>query len=121
MVYIVRRRSEPPFYRQSPPYMAIRPFYIFSNPPFIWPPPPPFLYFFLPLPFWQDFSNNITSLKYQINTKIKSCGKVISSFLENQKTMLHAFFTNNTFISNTGSGLSKNSNNPKYQKESREK
>ena len=41
------------------------------------PPPPP-----LPFPhFWQDFSDNITSMIYWIKTKINSCGKVISSFL----------------------------------------
>ena len=43
---------------------------------------PPFLYF-LPNPtFWQDFSDNIAPLKHEMNTQINSCGKVISSLLE---------------------------------------
>ena len=32
--------------------------------------------------FWQDFSDNINSVKCQIDTKINSCDKVISLFLE---------------------------------------
>ena len=53
--------------------------------------PPPLIYpLRTPRP-WQDASDNIAPLKYQINTKINSCGKVISSFLEDQKTTLYAF------------------------------
>ena len=50
---------------------------------------PPFIFFQTPC-FWQDFSDNIAPMKYQINTKINSCGKVIFSFLEDLKTTLNA-------------------------------
>ena len=58
---------------------------------------PRFLYFFHHLPhfpasyFIQDISDNIAPLKYS--------SKAISSFY--QKTRLHTFFVNNTFIRNT--------------------
>ena len=43
---------------------------------------PPFLSFFRSLCFWQDLFDNIAPMKYQINAKINSCGKVIYSFSE---------------------------------------
>ena len=54
-------------------------------------PSPPFYIFPEPPTFWQDFSDNIVSLKYQINTKIKSCDKVISSVLEDYKHQMLTF------------------------------
>ena len=53
------------------------------------------------LPIWSSpfFPGNIARLKYWINTKVNSCSKVFSSFLEEEKTTLHAFFVSNTFIS----------------------
>ena len=44
---------------------------------------PPFYIFFQTLHFWQDFYINIAPMKYRINTKRNSFGKIISSFLEN--------------------------------------
>ena len=58
---------EPSFYRHSPNMVPpTHPFYIFSE-----------------CPYWQNLSNNIIPLKYQMKTKINSCSKVISSFLQN--------------------------------------
>ena len=37
------------------------------------------------------FFNNITPMKYGANTKLTSWGKVISSYLEDYKTMIHTF------------------------------
>ena len=47
------------------------------------------------------FFGKIAPMKYIINTKINSSGKVISSCLEDYKTMLHDFFICNTFIYDT--------------------
>ena len=54
------------------------------------PPPPPPSYMAISL--WQDFSSNIINIitvRYWINTKITSYGKVT-----------HVFFINNTFVNN---------------------
>ena len=60
---------------------------------------PPFYLFLNPPPFARLF-DNIIPIKYWINTKISSCDIVISSILEDYKTMLHAFLYKNT-LSNT--------------------
>ena len=72
----------PPFYRQ-PPYRAIPPMYVFSRPP-----------------TFENvcFFNNIASMKYRVNAKISSCYFFMFRRLQ---TMLHGFFINYTFISNT--------------------
>ena len=62
-------------------YMAIRPFLSFSE----------------PSGFGETFFGNIAPVKYHINRKINSCGKVISPFLEDQKITLHAFFNKQHF------------------------
>ena len=56
--------------------------------------------------FWNltllTFSGKIATMKYQINKKINSWGKVISSSLEDYKiTCLTCLFISNTFTSNT--------------------
>ena len=49
--------------------------------------------------FWQHFFDNITPMKYGINTKINAWGKVVSSCLESYKKILLDFlFITNTFI-----------------------
>ena len=68
---IVCRGFEPPSKdNPAPPIWPSSPFLIFPN---------------ASLPFWQDFYDNISPLKYQINTKTNSCGKVISLFLRTRK------------------------------------
>ena len=53
---------------------------------------PPFLSLFGTLHFWQYFFGMSAPMKYQQNTEIQSCGKVISSCLEEDyEAMLHAF------------------------------
>ena len=61
-----------------------------------------------PSPFFMIFPNHLLLTTFfwqycpnenQIDTKTNSGGKVISSCLENYKTMLHVFLTSNTFIS----------------------
>ena len=65
---IAYRRFEHPFYREPyPPYMAT------------------LLYIFFPTPYFWRFLNNITPMKYGINTKINPWGKVISSCLADSK------------------------------------
>ena len=59
------RRFEPPVLQTTLPYMAIQPFIFFRT-----------------HHFWEGISIYIASMKYQINTKINSCGKIISSFLK---------------------------------------
>ena len=86
------QKVETSFYRQ--PLQRTSPLYLFLNPL-----------------FWQNFLNNITPTKYQINTEINSWDKVISSFLE---TTLYSFFYKQHF-------LIQNNNNFKYQKKSKEK
>ena len=76
---VVCRRSEPLFYRKPPLYGY-----------------PPFLYFFQTHCFWQDFSGYIAPMKYQINTKINSCGKVIFSFSEDFKATFNIKNLKNT-------------------------
>ena len=78
-IYVVCRRSEPLFYRKPPLYGY-----------------PPFLYFFQTHCFWQDFSGYIAPMKYQINTKINSCGKVIFSFSEDFKATFNIKNLKNT-------------------------
>ena len=72
--------------------------------PLLWATPlydhSPFLSFFWTPCFWQQFFDNVTPMKYRINIKINSCGKVISSSVEDKKTALHDFFISNTVISN---------------------
>ena len=63
----VCRRFEPPFYRHP----------LYGH--------PSFLYYLQTSCLWQDFSDNIAPMKYRITTKINSCGKVISLFLEDKK------------------------------------
>ena len=50
------------------------------------------------LHFRHDFIGKSAPVKYLVNTKIKSCGKVISSCPEDFKTMLHAFFLEPTLL-----------------------
>ena len=54
----------------NPPSVVIPPFYLFSKP--------------------TAFDNTFLKIKYRINTKVNSCGKVISSF-RRLKTTLHCF------------------------------
>ena len=77
---ILCRRFEPPFH---------------SHPHPIW--SSPLLHFFRTSHFWEDSSENIAPLKYQVNTNINSFGKVISSFFRTKKIMLHAFFCKQHF------------------------
>ena len=76
-------RKFDPFYRQ-PPIWSFPPWCIFTNSPI-------FTTF-----FWQYRPNDI-----EVNTEIKSWGKVISSCLEDYKTTLHYFFISNTFMCHT--------------------
>ena len=94
----VQKVRTPPLYGKAP-YMTIPPFYLFSEPR-----------------FRQDFFDNITPMKYWINTKINSCGKVNSSFLEDWKRV-----KNNATWSFYKKYFYKQqlSNNVKYQKESK--
>ena len=87
-IFIVWRRFECT-YRQLSPYMFIPPLYLFPNPPL--------------LPhFWKNLFGNIVPMKYGINTKIDSCGKIVSLCLEEvYKTTLQPLFISNTFISDT--------------------
>ena len=62
---------------------------------------PHILYFFQTSRFWQDSSDKIVPIKYQINTKINSRSKAIFSFLEDLKNNIKCSFINSTFISNT--------------------
>ena len=50
---------------------------IYRHPP---PPPPPHFIFFLNPWFWKEFFDNIAPMKYQMNTKTISCGKVFLLF-----------------------------------------
>ena len=77
----VYRRFETPSDRQ-PPHMAT-----------------PFLSFFRTPSFWQDFFNNIATMKHHANTKINSCNQVIH-FQKTKKQKLHDLFYK-TFISHT--------------------
>ena len=64
---------------------------------------PPLIYFFqTSTPYqWQDFYDNIALLIYGLNTKINSSGKVVSSCLEDYKTMTYSLYISNTFICHT--------------------
>ena len=77
------QKVETPFYRQFPLYIAI-PFCLFLKSTLL-----------------AIFFGKIAPMKYRIYTKINSSGKVISSCLEDYKTMLHDFFICNTFIYDT--------------------
>ena len=72
-----KRFDPPPFYRKPthPLYGHPPPFYLFFPAPLI------------PPSFWRDIFDNIAPLEYRLNTKINSCGKVISSFLEDTLLM----------------------------------
>ena len=62
-----------------------------------------FLSLFGSLHFWQYFFGKSAQIKYQINTKIHSCGKIISSCLEEDcKTMLHAFLLETLLLATPG-------------------
>ena len=69
---VCRMFESVPFFK-NPAYMAIplAPLYLFSEP--------------------LTFDNILLAMKYGINTKMNSQGKVISSCLEDYKTTLHAF------------------------------
>ena len=87
-IFIVWRRFECT-YRQLSPYMFIPPLYLFPNPPLL-------------SHFWKNLFGNIVPMKYGINTKIDSCGKIVSLCLEEvYKTTLQPLFISNTFISDT--------------------
>ena len=61
-----------------------------DNPPSLQPSFP--FYLFLEPTLLAIFFSNIALMKYRINTKINSSGKVISSSLEDYKTMLLDLF-----------------------------
>ena len=82
---IVYRSFESPFYKQLPALYGHPPFYIFFKPPLL-------------VRLFRQYRLNEIPNKHK--NKL-SCGKVISSSLEDLKTTLNAFFINNTFISNT--------------------
>ena len=66
---------KPPILKTAAPIWQFPLLYLFSEPPM----------------FCQHFFDNITPMKYEINTKINSLGKVILSCLEHYKTKLCAF------------------------------
>ena len=59
------------------------------------------LYHFLEPALLTISFGNIGPMKYRINAKINSSGKVISSCSEDYKTTVHNFFICNTFIRDT--------------------
>ena len=71
---IMCKKSESPFYRQP---------LIYDHPRII--------YFFQTPYLWQHYFDNVVQMIYGVNTKINSWKKVISSCLENYKTMSHSF------------------------------
>lgn len=81
--YILAEGLNSPVYMHPPSYMAIPHFDFFPN---------PLLLAILP---WQYRHHEILN-----NHKLNSYGKAISLYLEDSKTMLHAFFISNTFIIN---------------------
>ena len=66
--------------------------------PFIWPYPPHVFFPYTPL--WQYSFVNIAPMKYGVNTKINSCGKIISWCLEDYKMTVHPVFISSIFICN---------------------
>ena len=80
---ILCKRSEPLFNSQLPS-MAIPLFIFFPN-----------------LSLLQDSSNKIASMRYQVNTKINSHGKVIFFIFRGLKNYIKCSFISSAFISNT--------------------
>ena len=62
-------------------------------------PPPPFLYILFERSTLTTI-DNIAPMIYGVNANINACGEVISSCLEDFKT-LHCFFISNTFMCHT--------------------
>ena len=86
--YSVCRMFEHAFYRQAKPLNS----YMVN-------PPPLYIFFQTPPPTltFDIIFDNIAPMKYGLNTKVISQGKVISSCLEDYKTTLRAFVMSKSF------------------------